>query len=75
MRVSSVDGIASVVGGLNRGWRVCWADFGIDRGLAFIVVFYVGFSEVIASSEDRLLRVIGEWDFWRVRWIRSRESS
>ena len=75
MRASSVDGIASVVGGLDRGRRVGWSGFRINRGLAFVAGFFCGISEVIASSADRLLRLIGRWDFWRGWWIGSRESS
>ena len=74
MRVSSVDGIAGVVGGSDRGRRVGWAGFGIDRGMAFVVGVSVGISEVRALSTDRLLRVIGGSDFWCGRWIGSRES-
>ena len=66
----------SVVGGwyCECGWRVGWADFGINRGLDFVVGFSVGFLDVRASSADQLLRVIGGSDFWSGRWIRSRES-
>ena len=69
MRVSSVDGIAGVVGGSDRGRRVGWDGFGIDRGLAFVAGFSVEFSEVRALSADQLLRVIGGSGFWRGRWI------
>ena len=66
---SSVDGIASVVGGSYCGRWVGWDGFGIDWGLAFFVGVSVGIPEVRALSEDRLLRVIGRSDFWRGRWI------
>ena len=65
-----MDGIASVVGGLDRGRRVGWSGFRIDRGLAFVAgfplqmfLFAVGFLEVRASSADWILRVIGGSDF------------
>ena len=75
MRASLVDGIASVVGGSDRGRRVGWGGFRINRSMALVAGFSVGFSEVRTLSADWLLRVIGGSDFWRGRWIGLQESS
>ena len=49
MRASLVDGIASVVGGSDRGRRVGWSGFSIDRGLAPVMLDISGYTRILPS--------------------------